>query len=76
MQTELISSENTPNFAKSYWSTLRQLMSLRDGVNYEEDHVFHRDKLLKLTPTDICKFFSLKVYETTTPGPEAKPQFG
>jgi len=76
MQTEFISWENTPKFAKSYWSTLCQLMSLRDGVNYENDHVFHRDELLELTPTDICEFFSLRVYGTTTPGPDAKLQFG
>ena len=51
-------------------------MSLKDGINYEKDHVFHSDELLQLTPTDICEFFCLKVYGTTTPGPDAKPQFG
>ena len=76
MQSEFISLENTPKSAKSYWSVLRHLMSLKDGINYEKDHVFHSDELLQLTPTDICEFFCLKVYGTTTPGPDAKPQFG
>ena len=41
MQTEFVSWESRPKAAKYYWSTLRQLMSLKDGANYEKDHIFH-----------------------------------
>lgn len=76
MQADTVSYATTPKFAKSYWNTLLQLMSLKDGVCYPKDHIFTRSELLQLTPTDVCEFFCLKVYGTTNPDADAKPQYG
>ena len=53
MLSEFVSLENIPKSTKTYRSILHQLMSLKDGVNYEKCDVFHDNELRQLTPTEI-----------------------
>lgn len=76
MNAPFVSYETTPKNVRRYWSTLLSLMSLKDGVMYDRDHVFTDEHLLTLTPDDVVEFFNLKVYGTPHPDVDATPKLG
>ena len=49
---------------------------IKDGVNYDNDHVFYSHNSLQLIPTNICEFLCFKVYGITIPNPDTKHRFG
>jgi hypothetical protein len=51
-------------------------MSYRDKVQYPKKHPLSVEGLVKVTPTDICKWVAFKAYRKEDPGPSDNPTFG
>jgi hypothetical protein len=73
---ESVSYNSTPKNARGYYRTLCDVMGLKDGRLYDKNIIFSKEHLLTLTPSDICKFFCLKVYGCEVPDGDAKPTQG
>lgn len=61
-----------------YFTVLRDFMSYHHNrkVLYPPSHTFTRDELLEVTPDAICKWMTVKLYETETPAERALPTYG
>ena len=75
-EDETISYEKTPKSARSYFTHLCQCLSLKDGIHYGKSHVFSKTHLLLLTPSDVCKYFNLKVFGCANPDEDATSKLG
>lgn len=75
-EDETVSYKKTPKNAKSYFTHLCQVMSLKDGQLYGKNYIFQKNHLLLLTPKDICSYFSLKVFGCVNPEENATSKFG
>ena len=59
-----------------YKSYLIAFMRFRDGVAYEKNHEFSEQELGTITPIQIVRWMSLKVYGTPDPEYDANPTEG
>jgi hypothetical protein len=59
-----------------YFRYLIEFMTFKDGYHYQPDTVFTNQELLQITPTDVERWFKLKVFGTPDPGNNALPKFG
>lgn len=50
-------------------------MSYLDDVEYPANAEFDADRLMELTPEDICKWMSFTTYGDPNPGPDARPLY-
>jgi hypothetical protein len=61
---------------KNYKAILIQFMSYRDQIDYDKEHEFTQVELLAITPTDLVRWMSLKVYGNPEPGENNNPICG
>jgi hypothetical protein len=58
---------------KNYKAILIQFMSYCDQIDYEKEHEFTQVELLAITPIDLVRWMSLKVYGNPEPGENDNP---
>jgi hypothetical protein len=58
---------------KKYKAILIQFMSYRDQIDYDKEHEFTQVELSAITPTDLVRWMSLKVYSNPEPGKNDNP---
>ena len=61
---------------EQYKPYLLTFMTFRDGVQYEKEHYFSNETLGNVTPQEIVRWMSLKVYGTPDPTPDDNPTEG
>ena len=64
---------NTAAVNPDYRSSLRHLFFFLDRERYAKDHVFDNNKLLLLTPSDLCCWFTHLAFGTDSPSPDELP---
>ena len=64
---------NTAAVNPDYRSSIRHLFSFLYEESYAKDHVFDNEKLLSLTPADLCRWFTHLSFGTDSPSPEQLP---
>ena len=73
---EFVSYETTPKNAKKYFKTLCDVFSLKEGILHNKHSIFYKQQLLTLVPSDVCKFFCLKMYGNPMPDANSNPTLG
>ena len=58
---------------QSYHSTLLKLIGYLDGVEHPKGTEIPMDRLQRLTPTDLMRWFNKTTFDTETPSDDAKP---
>ncbi|ETL82682.1 hypothetical protein L917_17198 [Phytophthora nicotianae] len=56
-----------------YKADLVRLMSFKDGISYGSDHTFTTEALLKITPSDVCRWMNKRAYGDFDPTDDMKP---
>ena len=69
-------SNMPPSLRDQYKPSLIGLMSFRDGVDYDKNYEFSPEELGTITPDEIVRWMSLKVYGTPDPEYDANPTEG
>lgn len=64
---------NEPEQIKRYKVNLTKCLEFLDGIEYSADHVFTDERLGRLTPIDIYRWFANTAYGTDDPGPDTNP---
>ncbi len=58
---------------EQYFPYLRQFMSWKDNVEYDDETVFSQAQLLSIRPVHLTRYMCLLSYKKEQPGPTDKP---
>ena len=64
---------NAPVQRLKYYTHLKHCMEYKDKCEYPSDKVYTDAEVLSLTPDDLYKWMSFRVYGTEDPNPQSKP---